>query len=104
MKSHKEIEIIDTAIFSSISGFSPGELTSIFVLFFIFSTKAHGEMKTSLPKLPKNFRLGRVLATAEKMIGSQQTFLNPFVYSYLLNVQQKTYATRPHSNMYKRKI
>ena len=45
MKSHKEIEIIDTAIFSSISGFSPGELTSIFVLFFVFSTKAHGEMK-----------------------------------------------------------
>ena len=45
MKSHKEIEIIDTAILSSISGFSPAELTSIFVLFFIFSTKAHGEMK-----------------------------------------------------------
>ena len=104
MKSHKEIEIIDTAIFSSISGFSPAELTSIFVLFFIFFHKGprgneKGEMKTSLPKLPKNFRLGRVLATAEKMIGSQQTFLNPFVYSFLLNVQQKTYATRLHSNM-----
>ena len=98
MKSHKEIEIIDTAIFSSISGFSPGELTSIFVLFFIFSTKAHGEMKTSLPKLPKNFRLGCVLATAEKMIGTEQTFLNPFVYSFL-KVQQKAYATRRHSNM-----
>ena len=45
MKSRKEIEIIDTAIFSSTSGFAPGELTSIFVLFFVFSTKVHGEMK-----------------------------------------------------------
>ena len=103
MKSHKEIEIIDTAIFSSISGFSPAELTSIFVLFFIFFHKGprgneKGEMKTSLPKLPKNFRLGCVLATAEKMIGSEQTFLNPFVYSFL-KVQQKAYATRRHSNM-----
>ena len=100
MKSHKEIEIIDTAIFSSTSGFAPGELTSIFVFVFVFSTKAHGEMKTSLPKLPKNFRLGCVLATAEKVIGSEQTFLNPFVYSFL-KVQQKAYATRPHSNMAK---
>ena len=100
MKSHKEIEIIASAIFSSTSGFAPGETTSIFVLFFVFSTKTHGEMKTSFPKLPKNFRLGCVLATAEKMIGSEQTlkFLNPFVYSFL-NVQKKAYATRPHSNM-----
>ena len=45
MKSHKEIEIIDTAIFSLTSGFAPGELTSIFVLFFVFSPKAYGEMK-----------------------------------------------------------
>ena len=33
MKSHKEIEIIDTAIFSSTSGFAPGEITSIVVCF-----------------------------------------------------------------------
>ena len=73
MKSHKEIEIIDTAIFSFTSGFAPGEITSIVVLFFVvclfvcfffFSTKAQGgnnkgEMKTfSLLKLPNNFRLG----------------------------------------------
>ena len=35
MKSHKEIEIIDTAIFSFTSGFAPGEITSIVVLFFV---------------------------------------------------------------------
>ena len=88
MKSHKGIEIIASAIFSSTSGFAPGETASIFVLFFVFSTKTH------------NFRLSCVLATAEKMIGSEQTlkFLNPFVYSFL-NVQKKAYATRPHSNM-----
>ena len=45
MKSHKEIEIIDTAIFSFTTGFAPGELTSNSVLFFVFSPKAHGEMK-----------------------------------------------------------
>ena len=91
MKSHKEIEIIDTAIFSSTSGFAPGELTSIFCFVFCFvfcffhkgpRGNEKGELKSSLPKLPKNFRLGCVLATAEKMIGSEQTFLNPFVYSF----------------------
>ena len=71
MKSHKEIEIIDTAIFSFTSGFAPGEITSIVVLFFVvclfvvffFHKGARGnnkgEMKTfSLLKLPNNFRLG----------------------------------------------
>ena len=71
MKSHNEIEI-DTAIFSSTSGFAPGEITGFF---FHKCPTGNEKGQFSLPKLPKNFRLGRVLATAEKMIGSEQIHL-----------------------------